>query len=226
MTETLQDQPARFFCPLCRSMDTTAYTKDKYRRYFICTKCALVFVPENDHVSEQQEKARYDQHNNHPDDPGYRKFLNRLLIPMCHRLPAGASGLDFGCGPGPALASMFREQGFDMAVYDKFYATDDRVLGQSFDFITATEVLEHLRQPGPELACLWQHLKTCGILGIMTKLVKNKAAFDTWHYKRDPTHICFFSAATFDWLADFLQASVELIGNDVILIHKIKDCQG
>jgi hypothetical protein len=222
MNYSLEKEKTRFICPLCHSGNTKYYTKDKLRSYLICNTCALVFVPENQHISDDQEKRRYDQHNNNPDDPGYRKFLSRLANPLCQRLPAGASGLDFGCGPGPALAAMFREKGFEIEVYDKFYAKDDRIWVKSYDFITATEVLEHLRQPGQELELLWRHLKTGGILGIMTKLVKNKAAFETWHYKRDPTHVCFFSTATFNWIANTWKASMELIGSDVILMCKKK----
>jgi 2-polyprenyl-3-methyl-5-hydroxy-6-metoxy-1,4-benzoquinol methylase len=179
-------------------------------------------VPENQHISDDQEKRRYDQHNNNPDDPGYRKFLSRLANPLCQRLPAGASGLDFGCGPGPALAAMLGEKGFDMAAYDKFYARNPEIFEQSYDFITATEVLEHFKQPGKEVDRLWHILRPGGILGIMTKLVKNKNAFDTWHYKRDPTHICFFSTATFTWLAGIYKAGLEIIGKDVILIKKYR----
>lgn len=218
MNYSLEKEKTRFICPLCHSGNTKYYTKDKLRSYLICNTCALVFVPENQHISDDQEKRRYDQHNNNPDDPGYRKFLSRLANPLCQRLPAGASGLDFGCGPGPALAAMLEDQGYKIAVYDKFYFPDTRVWETKYDFITATEVLEHLRCPERELDKLWRHLNPGGILGITTKLVKNKAAFDTWHYKRDPTHVCFFSIATFHWLAGTWRADIEIISNDVILI--------
>ena len=207
-------------CPLCGENAVEPYTADRLRTYWICSRCRLVFVPEKYHVSDAQEKARYDEHNNDPDDPGYRKFLSRLADPLCQKLPSGASGLDFGCGPGPALAAMLREQGFETAVYDKFYAADGRVLEKTYDFITATEVLEHLCQPGKDLNRLWQILRPGGIFGIMTKLVKDKAAFDNWHYKRDTTHVCFFSAETLLWLGDFLRAQVEFINSDVVLLYK------
>lgn len=209
-------------CPLCGEKAVEPYTADRLRTYWICSRCRLVFVPEKHHVSPAREKARYDEHNNDPDDPGYRKFLSRLADPLCNKLPPGASGLDFGCGPGPALAAMLREQGFETAVYDKFYAADCRVLEKTYDFITATEVLEHLRQPGKDLNRLWQILRPGGIFGIMTKLVKDKAAFDNWHYKRDPTHVCFFSVETLIWLGDFFRAQVEFINSDTILFYKTK----
>ncbi len=206
-------------CPLCAGENICAYSQDRFRKYLVCLSCALVFVPEQYHVCEKQEKARYDLHNNQPDDPGYRKFLGRLYKPLCGQIPPGASGLDFGCGPGPALAAMFRESGYFIDVYDKFYAPDKEVFEKTYDFIAAAEVVEHLRYPGHDLAGLKKLLKPGGILGIMTKLVKNRQAFNKWHYKNDQTHICFFSQQTFKWLALHWRMPVEFIGNDVILIR-------
>ncbi len=209
-------------CGLCAGTETVYYTADRYREYVICRTCNLVFVPETYRISGTKEKARYDLHENHPDDPGYRKFLSRLFAPVCSRLAQGASGLDFGCGPGPALAAMFREQGYHVDTYDKFYACNPAVFENKYDFITASEVLEHLHHPGCELERLWGMLKTGGILGIMTKLVHSRQAFEKWHYKNDETHVCFFSKPAFQWLADAWQAPVEFVGNDVVLITKTR----
>ncbi|MBS3756406.1 MAG: class I SAM-dependent methyltransferase, partial [Desulfobacterales bacterium] len=206
----------------CESTETGHYTADQFRAYVICRACNLVFVPAPHRISETKEKARYDLHENHPDDPGYQKFLNRLFAPVCSRLTEGAAGLDFGCGPGPVLAAMFREQGYGMDTYDKFYACNPAVFEKVYDFITATEVLEHLHHPGRELERLWAMLKTGGVLGIMTKLVHSRQAFEKWHYKNDETHVCFFSRATFEWLADAWQAPVEFVGKDVVLLTKTR----
>ena len=70
-----------------------------------------------------------------------------------------ARGLDFGCGPAPALAAMLEEGGCVMNLYDPFYRPDRGSLGQSYQFITATEVVEHLHRPGEELAALWEALE-------------------------------------------------------------------
>ena len=196
------------------------YAEDRAREYRLCRDCSLVYVPERHHLPELQEKAEYDLHRNQPDDPAYRNFLSRLADPLRACLPEGAAGLDFGCGPGPALAAMFREWGYEVATYDKFYACHHEIFGRKYDFITATEVLEHLHRPGCELPRLFGRLEQGGILGIMTKLVRNRKAFEKWHYKNDPTHICFFSRGTFEWLAVAWQARCEFIGDDVILVHK------
>jgi 2-polyprenyl-3-methyl-5-hydroxy-6-metoxy-1,4-benzoquinol methylase len=115
---------------------------------------------------------------------------------------------------------MLQEAGYVVDTYDKFFAPDSGVFGKPYDFITATEVVEHLRDPRFELERLYGLIKYNGLLGIMTKLVTNRSAFETWHYIRDATHICFFSRATFEWLGDLWKARVEFIGNDVIFIHK------
>jgi 2-polyprenyl-3-methyl-5-hydroxy-6-metoxy-1,4-benzoquinol methylase len=117
---------------------------------------------------------------------------------------------------------MFAEAGHSMAIYDPFYADNPAVLAGCYDFITASEVVEHLRQPGEELERLFGLLKPGGILGIMTKLVLDRTAFSRWHYKRDPTHVCFFSRSTFAWLARCWQAEMELVDQDVILLSKSK----
>ena len=207
-------------CPLCKGEQTMPYFSDRYRDYLRCTTCALIFVPAIFHLSDDREKQRYDLHDNDPADPRYRAFLSRLYNPLKARLPTGACGLDFGCGPGPTLSVMFRERGYATDIYDKFYARDPAVFQRAYDFVTATEVFEHLRDPQFELQRLYRLVKPGGILGIMTKLATDKPAFETWHYKRDPTHICFFSKATFEWLGHLWHSKIEFIGADVILISK------
>lgn len=207
-------------CPLCFGRNSSDYGHDKFREFLHCGDCSLVFVPPQFHLTEQQEKAEYDLHRNDPQDSGYRNFLARLFEPLRQRLAAQAVGLDFGCGPGPTLSLMFAEAGFAVEIYDKFYADNPQRLQQNYDFICASEVVEHLRQPRQELDRLYGLLNDSGILGVMTKLVTGKEAFATWHYKNDPSHICFFSRETFAWLATRWETELEIIGQDVILIRK------
>lgn len=207
-------------CPLCDGIGAIDFHIDLRRPYLQCGNCLLVFVPPGYHLDAAAEKAEYDLHQNRVDDPRYRRFLARLAEPLAARLPPGASGLDFGCGPGPALATMLRERGFRVALYDPFYHPDPAALRGPLDFICATEVVEHLARPGAELARLWQLLRPCGWLGVMTKLVLDREAFSRWHYKNDPSHICFFSEDTWRWWAGQRGAGLELIGADVILLQK------
>ncbi len=207
-------------CPLCMGIETSLYCADARRSYLQCETCKLVFVPPGWHLDERAEKAQYDLHQNDPYDAGYRLFLSRLMHPLANKLAPGARGLDFGCGPGPALARMLEEVGFEIAVYDRFYVPDESVFCDSYDFVTATEVVEHLRQPRRELDRLWALLSSRGWLGLMTKLVEGPDVFASWHYKNDPTHICFYSADTWGWWANQHDASLEIIGADVILLQR------
>jgi SAM-dependent methyltransferase len=207
-------------CPLCRSRASDLFYRDDRREYFRCHTCRLVFVPPVYYLPLEEEQAEYDLHQNNPADEGYRRFLSRLFLPVNKWLPPGSKGLDFGCGPGPALALMFTEAGHKMAVYDRYYATDSSVLADDYDFITASEVLEHLHGPGRVLDELYACLKPGGILGLMTGLVRDRAAFSKWHYTRDLTHVCFFSQVTFKWLADKWDTEARFIDNRVVLIRK------
>ncbi|QJQ96140.1 MULTISPECIES: class I SAM-dependent methyltransferase [Halomonadaceae] len=207
-------------CPLCTSCTTALYHRDARRDYHRCGRCELVFVPAAYRIGPEQERAVYDQHQNSPDDPGYRRFLSRLFDPLLERLAPGAEGLDFGAGPGPTLSVMFEEAGHSMAIYDPFFAPDGSVLERRYDFVTATEVVEHMFEPGREFARLAALLRPGGWLGIMTKRAGTPEAFAHWHYILDPTHVSFFSEASFAWLAEHLDMRVTFPAADVAILHK------
>ena len=211
-------------CPLCLFGAITPYYDDGKRPYLQCECCYLVFVSNAYWLSLDEEKAEYDLHENNADDQGYRQFLSRLCEPLSKRLDLSlvgdCKGLDFGCGPGPTLSLMLEEKGAAMALYDPFYFNDKTVLDGTYDFICATEVVEHLSDPKKEFAQLFSMLKSGGWLGLMTKMVKNQQAFSRWHYINDQTHICFYSRATFEFIAEQVGASVTFVANDVILLQK------
>lgn len=209
-------------CPLCKTPADNSFFQDRYRDYFQCPTCRLIFVSPDQFLSAAAEKVEYDLHENNPNDPGYRKFLSRLFMPMQERITPGSSGLDFGSGPGPTLSLMFQESGYLIEIYDKFYAENPRVLEKQYDFITATEVAEHLHHPGETLNRLWKCLKAGGWFGMMTKLSISKKSFAQWHYKNDLTHVCFYSRDTFWWLADQWQADLVFVADDVVLLQKNK----
>lgn len=185
-----------------------------------CPECGLIFVDPSQRLVPDEEKKRYDFHENSPDDPGYRTFLNQLFEPMNARLPAGSFGLDYGSGPGPTLHLMFEEAGHHMMIYDPFYAKDETVFEQTFDFITVTETAEHFYDPANEFKKLWSLLKPGGYLGIMTLLVPEKIPFKEWHYIKDDTHVSLYSTKTFQWLADGYEAELDILGERVIMLRK------
>tara|TARA_B100000959_G_C14855075_1_gene571795 strand:- start:100 stop:750 length:651 start_codon:yes stop_codon:yes gene_type:complete len=206
-------------CPLCKSGSSFFYEATQ-RLFLRCKQCALIFVSPESLPSREEEQAQYDLHENSPNDIGYRNFLNRLAGPLLERLKPESSGLDFGCGPGPTLSVMLEEAGHEMRLYDPIYHPNDHLLSQSYDFITATEVFEHLHEPAKDLEILFSAIKNDGWLGIMTKRALDKESFTRWHYTHDPTHVCFWSEVTFNWLADQWQTKAEFPAADVVLLQK------
>ncbi|MBD1387879.1 class I SAM-dependent methyltransferase [Neiella sp. HB171785] len=210
-------------CPLCLNQAIDHYHQDKARDYFQCRRCQLVFVDRASLPPLSAEKAVYDCHQNDVDDPGYRRFLNRTAEPLLEQINAQSNGLDFGCGPGPALAAMFTEQGHSMATYDPIFAPDQTPLSRQYDFVTCTEAIEHFHYPHQEWQTLLKLVRPGGYLAIMTKLVVNQQRFSQWHYKLDPTHVSFFSRATFEYLAQRDHLTLEFIDSDVMLFQTPKD---
>lgn len=206
-------------CPLCCATD--AYELPVAGKlYHRCRACELVWLDAVEHLDLAREKAVYDGHDNQVDDPRYRAFLLRAFGEVLRRLPPPASGLDFGCGPGPALIAMGREAGYQMAGYDKFYADEPELLTRQYDFITSTEVIEHIAEPRAVLETLWGCLKPGGLLVLQTQRVLGDERFRQWRYRHDPTHIVFFAEASFRTLATRWQAQVEFPHADVAVITK------
>ena len=207
-------------CPLCGNYQVAHYFQDSRRDYWQCGNCKLVFVGKNQHLTEADEKQRYDLHENSIEDTGYCSFLEKLLNPLSQRLPKTAEGLDFGCGPGPTLSLLLEQRGFKVACYDKYYAADEYLLEKQYDFITSTEVLEHLREPKQVLERLISNLKPHAYLGVMTQLLPEVSKFSEWHYKKDQTHICFYSDDTFTWIAKHWRLALEILDRDVIILQR------
>ena len=207
-------------CPLCSSNLTESFYRDSYREYLKCSNCDFVFVPKIYHLSEKNERARYDSHNNDPEDDRYRNFLNQLLNPLQDRIPKNANGLDFGSGPGPTLSLILKENGYSVDLYDKFYARNDAVFDKQYDFITASEVVEHLREPLIELSRLMDLLKNKGVLAIMTQILTPQIDFEQWYYKNDPSHIGFFSEKALNYLSQNWQAELYVISERVVIFKK------
>jgi SAM-dependent methyltransferase len=179
-----------------------------------------VYVPRQFQLSESAEAGFYQTHQNNPNDAGYRGFLQRALTPLLERLPAGSTGLDFGCGPAPTLSLMLQQQGHHCADYDYYFARHPQLLEQRYDFITCTEVIEHLSQPAQAFE-LWQRcLRPGGLLVIMTQLWISQQRFSQWNYRNDPTHIAFFHSNTWAWVAQRWRFDICYQQRDVVIFQR------
>lgn len=207
-------------CPVCQQTELVPFREIAQKRYLRCRTCSATVMAPECRLSPDEERAVYQLHDNDPEDSGYRRFLSKLAEPMMAALPQGAAGLDFGCGPGPALARMFEEAGYSVALYDLFFYPEQRALETRYDFVTCTEVVEHLFHPAEVFAQFDRLLKPGGVLGLMTCFQTDDDRFDNWHYRRDPTHVVFYREQTFEWLASHFGWRLEIPAKDVVLLHK------
>ncbi|MEM7743722.1 MAG: class I SAM-dependent methyltransferase [Pseudomonadota bacterium] len=188
--------------------------------YWRCNSCEATFLDPLKWPSRAEEHAHYLHHENDPEDPGYRQFLSKLATPLIERLGPGLSGLDYGCGPGPALAAMLREAGYEMSVYDPFFHPAQDALARTYDFVTCTEVAEHFHAPAEEFDHLEAKLKPGGWLGVMTCFQTDDSRFRDWHYRKDPTHVVFYRAATMRLIGAQRGWTCEIPVKDVALFQK------
>jgi hypothetical protein len=196
----VQDPPAPA-CPLCQAA-ASPFFEDAGRgwRYARCEQCGLVFRADPGTPSFEEERRHYDHHDNRPSE-GYRAFLAPAAEALAARCAPGAEGLDYGCGPGPVLALMLGERGLKTALYDRHFAPSTAALERRYAFVACTEAAEHFSRPGEEFQRLAGLLEPGGWLALMTRLRGPDADFPLWHYRQDPTHLCFYSEPTLRWLA-------------------------
>ena len=98
------------------------------------------------------------------------------------------------------MAKIFAVADSEVVSFDPYYFPEIKLEGK-YDFITCSEVVEHLYQPGTEIQKLQSLIKSGGILGVMTQLYSEEIDFADWWYRRDPTHVCFFQRQTMEWIA-------------------------
>lgn len=207
-------------CPVCRSAGAERFFAEGAQSCFRCPDCAARFLHPGCYPDRAAEYAHYLHHENHPDDPAYRRFLSKLATPLLDRLAPGRSGLDYGCGPGPALAAMLREAGHAMALYDPYFHPDPEALQGTYDFVTCTETAEHFHAPAAEFQRLMRLVRPGGWLAVMTCFQTDDDRFARWHYRKDPTHVVFYRAETFHWLARAAGWSCEIPVKDVALMQR------
>jgi hypothetical protein len=190
------------------------------RTYWRCRVCLLVFLSPEQRPDAEAELQHYLQHENSPEDSRYRAFLSCLTSHLVPHLPSGASGLDYGSGPGPTLLVMLEEQGFFMDIYDPYFAPDPSVLERTYHFVTCTETAEHFYNPDQEFQRLNNMLEESGWLGVMTEMLLSDDHFEGWWYHRDPTHVCFYQRETMEWIAHQFRWTVIFPGKNVTLFQK------
>ena len=194
-------------CPLCDYDSTIFLLEADAREYRSCEKCYLVFVPSKFFISRKREIERYLEHNNTLTNEGYVMMFQKKINTIKKICSGVNTVLDYGCGYEPVLKFLLEREGYKTHGYDlNFFPNEE--LDEKYDLIISTETFEHIKNPRQDLASLTPNISSKGYLAIMTRFYPLRdgalclESFTDWYYKRDPTHIAFYSQKTFLWIAN------------------------
>ena len=135
------------------------------RRHRLCGRCRLLFVEDEFLPTAEEERGRYAKHQNGPHDAGYVAFLRQAVTAARPHLRPGMRGLDYGCGHTPTLCGLLAAEGLVCENYDPFFHPD--LPAGPFDFLFATEVVEHFHHPLREWRKMTDLLRPGGRLAVM-----------------------------------------------------------
>ncbi len=203
-------------CTLCGS--TLIKKKDAY--YYDCDICKAIVKDEIYYLIADEEKARYETHNNDVNDIRYQNFTSPITNYVIENFLPEHKGLDFGSGTGPVISSMLMKKNYDIIQYDPFFAPDQNVLNNRFDYIVSCEVFEHFYNPKTEIDRLTSLLKKNGMLLIMTMLYNDQIDFKTWHYRKDPTHVFIYRKETVEYIANEKKLEIVILTDRFIVLKK------
>ncbi len=191
--------------------------------YYFCSDCEFIFKTRELVLDETAEKKRYMQHNNSIEDERYLDYFKKFLDEIVPHIN-GTIGLDYGSGCANALEYVAnRDYGLAMDSYDKYFSSKE-TLQPKYDFITCTEVIEHIENPIEFIKEIDAYLSVGGTIAFMTNLHNNNTTdFFNWWYISDPTHISFYTLKTFEYLASKLGYEVTYAVKNIIVIKKVKE---
>jgi SAM-dependent methyltransferase len=211
-------------CHLCHQDTEKFIVKNRKfeRTYYKCKNCSFIFVEKDAVLKRDKELIRYNMHNNSIEDPLYRDYFNKFIEYSFLNLEGVKKVLDYGSGPQPVLASVLRERGYNVDIYDKYFSPEKIFEDRKYDLITMTEVIEHIYYPIEVFKEISAALKNGGYFAIMTNFHKNSLEeFKKWWYIQDPTHIAFYNMDTFRYIGEkFGLKILKNNGKNIVIFKK------
>jgi len=198
-------------CKICGKTTTEWSHLRMASLYYYCSACEFVSKDETICLSNSESIAIYNTHENSINDVRYvayfKKFIEAAVLPFSN---GNKNGLDFGSGPSAVLAQVLtRDYGYDMDIYDLYYAPEKNYIGKKYDLVTSTEVAEHIDFPLAYFRLLKGCLTEEGNISMKTQFHKNNAFhFSDWHYARDKSHIGFYTEKTMATIAKLVGLKV------------------
>lgn len=187
-------------CKICNSDSYILLDEQFNIEYHRCKECGFIYADPLSHLVPGDEKKEYSSHNNSIDDLGYVQMFKRFQK-VFEPFLIGDKVLEYGSGPTPVFSELLRKDGYEVTSFDPFFLPDESYLNKSYDLITSTEVFEHFTAPMDEIEKLVKLLKPQGVLAVMTQFAKDDIHFLQWWYRRDYTHISFYTHKSFEVIA-------------------------
>lgn len=187
-----------------------------------CPNCGFIYKGKEYHLEMHNEHEQYILHNNTMENEGYVNIFLDLISEYIKPLGVMRKVLEFGSGPGPVLKALLKREGYDVCDFDPFFNDNTEYLNNKYQLITSTEVIEHFSDPLKEFKHLYNLLEKDGYLLIMTRLRKmGIEEFLNWWYRRDLTHISFYTMGTIEYIARKLNMKIMKTNNEnIILLQK------
>jgi len=203
-------------CTLCGS--ALINKKDAY--YYDCDICKAIVKDEKYYLTADDEKARYETHNNDVNDIRYQNFALPITNYVIDKFLPEHKGLDFGSGTGPVISSMLMKKGSDIVQYGPYFPPSQTILNNTYDYIVSCDVFEHFYNPKMEIDSLTSLLKSNGMLLIMTMLYNDQIDFNIWHYRKDPTHVFIYRKETIEYIAAEKKLEIVILKDRFIALRK------
>ena len=207
-------------CPLCYHSQSELLLSGKGRPYYECNNCHLIYVPQNWHLKIEEEKKRYETHQNHILDQGYRNFLGQIIDFLNIESLQDLQVLDYGCGKDQALVKILAERGVKVDAYDPLFRQIKLPALFQYQLIFCTEVAEHFCRPRQEFEFFQQLLSLGGVIGLMTSIVPQDKIFENWYYIKDPTHITFYTEQSLRWIGHHFNWSLDFKWPNLVQFKK------
>jgi 2-polyprenyl-3-methyl-5-hydroxy-6-metoxy-1,4-benzoquinol methylase len=186
-----------------------------------CPECGLVTVPQLFHCTPEDERCRYDLHDNTIENQGYVRFLSEVADIARSHLPQGAMVLDYGCGGNAVLSAILNRSGMRCDPYDPLYqGYPHPAEGARYDAVIMCEVIEHCRDVGATLRDVAGLLASGGKVIIRTQCLAPDTDITRWWYAQDITHVNFFPLRALETAAHCLgKVCVATSKEDIVIFE-------